>query len=193
MKEAIKKVLLVAMLLITVIGLTGCSSQDVTEEKEELSNITAINRMEKEGYTTYLDASKVCFDYPTDWIKLGSEEMPMFVTSEGIGTSVNMTKEEVLSAIDFSGYIEVAKTKIKQEMTVEGEIAQEEINLNGRKAYKISYKAKDEENQITMNVVQTVIHIDNTMYVLTVGAVSDYYEKEKDTLDTIIASFRYEG
>ena len=192
MKETIKKVLLVAMLFIIVIGLTGCSQVN-EEAAEDLSGLTAVNRAETEGYTTYLDASKVCFDYPADWISLGSEEMPMFVTTPGNGTSVNMTKEDVLSSISFSGYVEVAKTKIKQEMTVEGEIAQDEINLNGRKAYKLSYKAIDADSQITMNIVQTVIRIDNTMYVLTVGAVSDYYETEKDTLETILASFRYEG
>jgi len=190
MKEKIKKLLLVVMLLTTVIGLTGCS---LTEETEDLSGLAVVNRVEKENYSTYLDASKVCFDYPVDWISLGTEEMPMFVTSAGNGTSVNMTKEDILSSISFSGYIELAKTKIEQEMTVEGEIVQEEINLNGRKAYKLSYTAKDTENNITMKITQTVIRIEDTIYVLTVGAVAEYFEGEKDTLDTILASFRYEG
>lgn len=187
MKQNAKKVMLgIAFLLIGLLVLTGCGL--ASEEKtEDLSNLPVVNAEENEGFTTYNDKSGVSFAYPSDWISM-SDDMPMFYNPDGTGTSVNMTSEKVMTSISFSGYMEAAKTQVKKQMSVQGDIAQTELNLNGRRAYKLEYTATSEG--ITLKVNQVVIRDGETIYILTAGAPTDAYEAQKATLDKIMATFK---
>lgn len=197
MKKTMKKALLGILLLVAMIGLTGCNAGNdtgnTTSTGEDLSSLEAVNRTENENYTTYTDSSKVCFDYPSDWISLGNEEMPMFAKPDSSGTSVNMTREDILSSINFSGYVELAKAKVKEEMSIDGDIEQKEMNLNGRQAYELNYTATDEDSGITMRVIQRIIRVEDTVYVLTSGTIDENYASQQEEIQNILNSFRYEG
>lgn len=186
MKQNMKKLALgVIILLVALFVLTGCSTTE--EKQDDLAGLPVVNAEENEGFTTYTDKSGVSFAHPDNWISIGGD-MVMFLSPDGSGTSVNMTSENVTSAISFSGYIEAAKVKVKAEMNVDGEIAQTEINLNGRKAYKLEYAASSQG--VSMKVIQVVIRDGETMYILTVGSTTEGFEQQRATLDKIVASFK---
>ena len=72
-------------------------------------------------------------------------------------------------------------------MNLTSEIEQEAINLNGREAYVISYTA--EQNEIEMKVFQEVIKVDEKVYILTAGTITDNYQQVEEILNNILSSF----
>ena len=186
MKTKLKTMLVVLVaLLLSALLLTGCM------DKEE--NIPVVNSeitAETEGYTTYTYGDdNIQFSYPDTWVSVGTDDTPLFLDNNGTGTSAGIVIEEIPSSISFDGYIEAAKIQVKSQLTVEGDINQEKINLNGREAYQLSYVAKSDEDN-TVSILQTIIKEDNTVYALTVGTLQDNYEDLKETIETISASLR---
>lgn len=183
-----KIILLLTVLILAVMLLTGCSSIINDEKTQDLSNLKIVTNLiaDKEGYSKYENDDGICFYCPSNWISVGEEGTLFYVAPDSTGTSVNLLSEEIGSMISLNGYVEIAKAKLPDAMDITSDIKQEQINLNGREAYVISYSAK--ESEIEMKVFQEVIKIDNKVYILTVGTIANNYTQVEETLNNILSS-----
>ncbi len=74
-------------------------------------------------------------------------------------------------------------------MTIkDDEVKTDYINLNGRKAAKLSYVATSEDQ--TMIITQMAIVKDSKVYILTVGGLEKDAERIQPKMDKIIKSFK---
>ena len=180
--------LLLALLTICVVFLTGCDSIINDEGTNELSDLKAVTNAvaNNEGYSSHTNSEGISFSCPTNWISAGEGEMLFFIAPDTTGTSVNLLGEKIGSMISLSGYVEIAKTKLPESMDITSEIQQEEINLNGRKAYVLTYTMKEQD--VDMTIKQEVIKVDETVYILTVGTITDYYAEQEETLNNVLSS-----
>ena len=188
-----KLIVLALMLVVALLGLSGCQNNNNTtnntgENSDELKGLTVYTAENKEGYTEYSGSIDAKFSYPTNWISVGKDEQPVFMSSDGKGKSVNVSYADYPEAMSFEGFIEASKLGIKNQMTIIGDINHEMINLNGRKACRLDYVAQQSET-VNVNIIQAVFVDEGKVYILTVAANSDYYEEAKPELDTIIKSF----
>ena len=188
-----KLIVLAFMLVVALLGLSGCQNNNNTtnntgENSDELKGLTVYTAENKEGYTEYSGSIDAKFSYPTNWISVGKDEQPVFMSSDGKGKSVNVSYADYPEAMSFEGFIEASKLGIKNQMTIIGDINHEMINLNGRKACRLDYVAQQSET-VNVNIIQAVFVDGGKVYILTVAANSDYYEEAKPELDTIIKSF----
>ena len=188
-----KLIVLALMLVVALLGLSGCQNNNNTtnntgENSDELKGLTVYTAENKEGYTEYSGSIDAKFSYPTNWISVGKDEQPVFMSSDGKGKSVNVSYADYPEAMSFEGFIEASKLGIKNQMTIIGDINHEMINLNGRKACRLDYVAQQSET-VNVNIIQAVFVDGCKVYILTVAANSDYYEEAKPELDTIIKSF----
>ena len=189
-----KLIVLALMLVVALLGLSGCqnnnnnNTNNTGENSDELKGLTVYTAENKEGYTEYSGSIDAKFSYPTNWISVGKDEQPVFMSSDGKGKSVNVSYADYPEAMSFEGFIEASKLGIKNQMTIIGDINHEMINLNGRKACRLDYVAQQSET-VNVNIIQAVFVDGGKVYILTVAANSDYYEEAKPELDTIIKSF----
>ena len=187
MKQKLKRFSALAlMLVLTILLLTGCATEEV-----DLSSLEQVNDLiedENTDFAKYTHTTGVSFKYPSTWVSVGNEEQPMFLNSDGTGSSVNLVTEKLPSGIDFERYINISKVNIKAQMDVSGEIEQEEIALNGAVAYKLSYEAETEG--VSLKLVQIAINVADTVHILTVGSRAEDYAAISDVLENIISSFK---
>lgn len=183
--------LLVAMLFC----LTACTGDTANnaENSVSLESLPAYTYTQTEGFTDFTTNNNVAFVYPSDWISVGQEEQPMFVSSDGNGSSITYTYETVPDYISFDGYIEMAKVQVENSVTVNGEIKTEKINLNGKEGCLLSYTSTTEEGEIELNIYQAVFMDNGTAHVITVGHRSSILDEMSSAVNTIISSFRIAG
>ncbi len=183
-----KIILLLTVLIMAIVLLTGCTGTINNDEPQDLSNLNTVTNAvaNKEGYSKYTNDEGISFYCPSDWISVGEEGTLFFVAPDSTGTSANLLSEEIGSMISLSGYVEIAKAKLPEAMDITSEIKQEQINLNGREAYVISYSAQ--ESGIEMSVLQEVIKVDSKVYILTVGTKASNYTQAEETLNNILSS-----
>lgn len=184
-----KLIVLALMLVVALLGLSGCQMSNTTNEsKDEVKELAVYTAENKEGYTEYSGVIDAKFSYPSSWESVGEETKPVFRSVDGKGNSVNLSYADYPEAMSFEGFIEASKLGIKNQMTIIGDINHEMINLNGRKACRLDYVAQQSET-VNVNIIQAVFVDGGKVYILTVAANSDYYEETKPELDTIIKSF----
>ncbi len=189
MKKNINTVVAISVILIiALIGLSGCQNKNNTENGNELEGLAVYTAENKEGYTEYSGSIDAKFSYPSTWVSIGKDEQPVFTSAKGDGSSVNLSSAEFPEAISFEGFIEASKLGITNEMTIVGDIKQEMVNLNGRKACRLDYVAQQSEN-VNVNITQEVFVDNGKVYILTVAANADNYDEAKTDLETIIKSF----
>ena len=189
MKKNINTVVAISVILIiALIGLSGCQNKNNTENGNELEGLAVYTAEDKEGYTEYSGSIDAKFSYPSTWVSIGKDEQPVFTSAKGDGSSVNLSSAEFPEAISFEGFIEASKLGITNEMTIVGDIKQEMVNLNGRKACRLDYIAQQSEN-VNVNITQEVFVDNGKVYILTVAANADNYDEAKTDLETIIKSF----
>ena len=189
MKKNINTVVAIfVILIIALIGLSGCQNKNNTENGNELEGLAVYTAENKEGYTEYSGSIDAKFSYPSTWVSIGKDEQPVFTSAKGDGSSVNLSSAEFPEAISFEGFIEASKLGITNEMTIVGDIKQEMVNLNGRKACRLDYVAQQSEN-VNVNITQEVFVDNGKVYILTVAANADNYDEAKTDLETIIKSF----
>lgn len=189
MKKNINTVVAISVILIiALIGLSGCQNKNNTENGNELEGLAVYTAENKEGYTEYSGSIDAKFSYPSTWVSIGKDEQPVFTSAKGDGSSVNLSSAEFPEAISFEGFIEASKLGITNEMTIVGDIKQEMVNLNGRKACRLDYIAQQSEN-VNVNITQEVFVDNGKVYILTVAANADNYDEAKTDLETIIKSF----
>lgn len=186
MKKSMKLIVLMIIMVMGVVTLAGCGKTEETDNLSGLAVYTADEDMT--GYKKCEDMAGVEFYYPDNYISAGKSTQPTFADPEIIGASVNIVSQAFPSSLTFEGYIDTSIASVKKQMTIEGDINKEYINLNGRKAAKLDYKATASGN--TMVLSQVVILKDSKVYLLTVGSLEKDAESFKPKMEKMIKSFK---
>lgn len=180
-----------------IMGVTQNYITDNTvTETTNIEDLEKYNKEEDSNFKTYKDSEGVSFMYPKNWMSLGKDDSPAFMSTDGKGATVNLTKdkisEETTVVTDFDTYISFQKLYLMQQMTMLSDIQEKQINLNGKRAYILNYVTESEENEITMqlNVTQVAfVDEDNNVYILTMAVLDKYHNDIKPTFDKITKSF----
>ncbi len=162
----------------------------------KLEDLEKYNKEEDSNYKTYKDSEGVSFMYPKDWISVGTEDEPAYMSPDGKGATVNVAEdvmsEDTTVVTDFDAYMGFQKLYLMQQMTMLTDIEEKQVNLNGKKAYILNYVAETEESSTTMQLnVTQVAFVDegNKVYILTMATLDKYYDDFKATFEKMIKSF----
>ena len=200
-KDILKKSLIVLMMLVSVLVLSGCGNNNEENNNntnnesnsttaDDLSSLPVYNMETLENYTEYKDeASGAIVNYPSGWETLDQDGQKLFRDSTLTGASLNINSADIPEAMSFDAFIGASIEGIKQQMTIDGDVAQEWINLNGRKAAKIDYVAKQTDST-NVTIEQIVFIENNKAYILTIAVLSDNYDLVKTDIENIVKSFR---
>lgn len=187
-KKTIKFITLAIIMIIGIVTLAGCGlTKD--EEKSDLSTLAVYNADENmDGYTKCEEMAGVEFYYPSNYVSVGKSTQPMYMDPDIAGASVNIVSDNMPSSMTFEGYIDASLIGIKKQMTIDGDINTEYINLNGAKAAKLTYIATSQGQ--TMDITQIALVKNSKVYILTVGSLKNDAEAMKPKLEKIIKSFK---
>ncbi len=185
--------LLAIIMLIAVMLLTGCGNNDTTTGgKGELDGLTVYTAEETPDWSTFDKISGIEFKYPSNYKSIGTESMPMYMDPDVAGATLNVVTSSFPSSLSFEGYVEASIPGIKSQMTIEGDVNVDYINLNGQKAAKLDYVASSQGQ--TMCVTQVLIKKNGNAYILTLGMLKS--DKDANTsginekYEKIIKSFK---
>lgn len=138
------------------------------------------------NFKKYMDEDGTSFSYPKDWVDLGMS-IPMFGLPSEAKANVSLVKTIIANGISFSEHMDHYIEFLKEKMTFVEEISKEEINLNGKQTYKLMCEVV--ENNQVVKVAQVLVLQNEIIYILSVGALSEYYATVEDTLNKIISTF----
>lgn len=187
-KKIMKLTVLAIIMVIGVLALTGCANKENTQ-KSELEGLTVYTAEEDyTGYTKCEEIAGVEFYYPANYVSVGKSTQPMYMDPDILGASVNIVSADMVSSMTFEGYIDASILGIKKQMTVEGDVNKEYINLNGVKACKLDYIATSKGQ--TMKITQVALLKDSKVYILTLGGLKDDAEELQPKIDKMIKSFK---
>lgn len=163
----------------------------------KLEDLEKYTKEADDNYTTYKDAEGLSFIYPKNWLSVGNETEPAYMSTEGKGATLTISKdimsEDTTVVTDFDAYMGYQKLYLMQNMTMLSDIKEKQVNLNGQRAYIINYVAEtgeDETKAMQLNVTQVAFSTKgNKVYILTMIVVDKYYNDFKDTFEKITKSF----
>ncbi len=162
----------------------------------KIEDLEKYNKENDENYTTYKDSSGLSFMYPSNWLSIGTEEEPVFMSSDGKGAIASATNDEMSEdttvVTDFDSYMGFQKLYLRQNTVMLSDIEEKQVNLNGKKAYILNYVAERGEESAKMNLnVTQVAFVDqiNKVYILTLFVVDDYYKDYEQIFNKMIKSF----
>ncbi|MCI8481597.1 MAG: DUF1795 domain-containing protein [Clostridia bacterium] len=191
MKKLTKLGLLAVIMLVTVMLLTGCGNNALNQgskDEDSVEGLAVYTAEETPDYTTFDQMEGIELKYPSNYVSVGKESLPMFMDPDVLGATINIVTSAFPSAMSFEGYVDASIPGLKQQMKIDGDIKKEYINLNGRKAARLDYVAVTEGKR--MNVTQILIKKDNKAYVLTLGALETDKETVSPKFEKIIKSFK---
>lgn len=185
--------LLAIIMLIAVMLLTGCGNNDTTEGgKGELDNLTVYTAEETPDWSTFDKISGIEFKYPANYKSIGTSSMPMYMDPDVAGATLNVVTSSFPSSLSFEGYVDASIPGIKSQMSINGDIKVDYINLNGQKAAKLDYEATSQGQ--TMSITQVLIKKNGNAYILTLGMLKS--DKDANTsginekFEKIVKSFK---
>lgn len=207
--KIIKYVVVVAILVCSILVLAGCENKkeetNATKKytSENLSGLTVYTDEKRKDFTRYSGAVDIKFSYPSTWKNVSeNEKQPIFVSTDETGAMLNLTT--YLTDVTLEQLMEQSKKELEEKMKINGDIKQEFINLNGRKAGRVDYvltnteqrfvevnenEAKAEDVEIDYHFTQIVFIDDKTTYILSVAVPVENYETVKDNVESILKSF----
>lgn len=181
-KRLNKIVVMMGMVLVLAVTLSGCSIG-----VKEATRTTKVNKKQVDGYTEYVDKSGVRFSYPSNWKDLSeSSDQPLF-GDLSTGSSVNYLSEDVPSSLKIDSYMSSAISNVKEQMDISGDVEENPVILNGKKATIIKYSVN--QAGTTAIIKQAVFIEDGKAHVLTVAVLEDEEEDQTEVMDNIINSF----
>ncbi len=199
-KEWLKRSLLAVMAIVVLFALTGCGNKKTNENKtdgsteenstSDLANLPEYKMDSTEDTQEFQDASSGAkFNYPTKWEVIEQDGQKLVRDSSLTGASVNVNSADLPDSMTFDTFIAVSIQGLKQQMTIEGDVSQEWINLNGKRAAKLDYAAK-QTDATNVNIEQIVFKNDKKVYILTTAVLADNAEVAQPELQKIVKSFR---
>lgn len=185
--------LLAIIMLIAVMLLTGCGNDGTKSGgKGELDGLPVYTAEETPDWLTFNEMSGIEFKYPANYKSIGTSSMPMYMDPEVTGATLNVVTSNFPSSLSFEGYVDASIPGIKTQMTINGDIKVDYINLNGQKAAKLDYEATSEGQ--TMSITQVLVKKDGKAYILTLGMLKA--DKDANTsginerFEKIVKSFK---
>lgn len=202
-KEWLKRSLLAVMAIVVLFALTGCGNKKTNENKtdgsmeenstSDLANLPEYKMDSTEDTQEFQDASSGAkFNYPTKWEVIEQDGQKLVRDSSLTGASVNVNSADLPDSMTFDTFIAVSIQGLKQQMTIEGDVSQEWINLNGKRAAKLDYAAK-QTDATNVNIEQIVFKNDKKVYILTTAVLADNAEVAQPELQKIVKSFRLDS
>lgn len=183
-KKLVKVIALMMIMLLAVVTLAGCGNN--SNDLSGLKSYTADEDMT--GYKKCSEMEGVEFYYPENYVSRGTSKQPIYTDPEILGASVNLATSTYPSAYSFEEYIDASIEAVKKQMTINGDVEKEYINLNGNKACKITYVASSQGQ--TMKLSQVVIVKDTKAYALTLGSLENDFEAFTPKMEKMIKSFK---
>lgn len=202
-KEWLKRSLLAVMAIVVLFALAGCGNKKTNENKtdgsteenstSDLANLPEYKMDSTEDTQEFQDASSGAkFNYPTKWEVIEQDGQKLVRDSSLTGASVNVNSADLPDSMTFDTFIAVSIQGLKQQMTIEGDVSQEWINLNGKRAAKLDYAAK-QTDATNVNIEQIVFKNDKKVYILTTAVLADNAEVAQPELQKIVKSFRLDS
>lgn len=201
MKKKITIFFAIVIILLGLFGLTGCNLLENNDNKEEnkvevqeensLDGLAVYQEEEDANYKLCEDMEGITFKCPSNYTSVGkSSSQPIYMDPDVSGASVNVVSENMPSMLSFEGYIEASKTSVKNQsqMTILGDITTEYINLNGVKAAKLIYQAK--QSNMELDITQIVLEKEGKVYVFSLGGLTKDREVLAPKFDKIIKSIK---
>lgn len=167
--------------------------QATTDTK--LEDLEQYNKEEDSNYKTFTDTNGVSFMYPSNWISVGTEEEPAFMSIDGKGASVNIAVDSLDKGegyvTEFDAYIGFQRLYLVQQMTMLTDIDQKIVNLNGKKAYILNYVTEQEQNgsKMQLNITQVAFEENGNVHILTLAVLNDYYKDFQSIFEKMTKSF----
>ena len=191
------------MAIVVLFALTGCGNKKTNENKtdgsmeenstSDLANLPEYKMDSTEDTQEFQDASSGAkFNYPTKWEVIEQDGQKLVRDSSLTGASVNVNSADLPDSMTFDTFIAVSIQGLKQQMTIEGDVSQEWINLNGKRAAKLDYAAK-QTDATNVNIEQIVFKNDKKVYILTTAVLADNAEVAQPELQKIVKSFRLDS
>ncbi len=202
-KEWLKRSLVAVMAIVVLFALTGCGNKKTNENKtdgsteenstSDLANLPEYKMDSTEDTQEFQDASSGAkFNYPTKWEVIEQDGQKLVRDSSLTGASANVNSADLPDSMTFDTFIAVSIQGLKQQMTIEGDVSQEWINLNGKRAAKLDYVAK-QTDATNVNIEQIVFKNDKKVYILTTAVLADNAEVAQPELQKIVKSFRLDS
>ena len=201
MKKKITIFFAIVIILLGLFGLTGCNLLENNDNKEEnkvevqeensLDGLAVYQEEEDANYKLCEDMEGITFKCPSNYTSVGkSSSQPIYMDPDVPGASVNVVSENMPSMLSFEGYIEASKASVKNQsqMTILGDITTEYINLNGVKAAKLIYQAK--QSNMELDITQIVLEKEGKVYVFSLGGLTKDPEVLAPKFDKIIKSIK---
>lgn len=206
MKNKLKISFIVIILTISVFILSGCQNDNNdTNNTNSAGNTNTLNttadgtikytKEEDSSYKTYTGKDGVSFMYPLNWVSVGTDDDPVFMSPDAKGASVNVAvdtiQKEGSPVTEFDEYIGLQKLYLTQQMTMLTDIKQTKVELNGRNAYILNYETENEQDnkKVNLNITQVAFEDNGNVYILTMVVLNDYYNSLQSTFDKITKSF----
>lgn len=192
----IRNIVVVLMLLSSLFVLTACQKNNENNVDSELAGLKEYKQSRLENYTEYNGSVGAKFSYPSSWLSTGTDDKPIYMNTDGSGTSVNLSSADYMKTMTFENFIEASKAGIVEKMTVKGDVKDEMINLNGRKACRLDYVTENEQKsedgstseKVDISIIQIVFVEDDKVYILTIATMDP--EGQTETIENIIKSFK---
>ncbi len=178
--------LLIIIIVVAIIVVGGFFVFKNVQEND-ISKLEVYNYEEDPNYTKCTEIEGVEFSYPSNYESYGNSTQPTFRDPDIVGASVNLVSENAQN-LSLENYIKASMETVKSSLDVQGDIQEQYINLNGTKAAKIEYIAK--QNNVDIKLTQVAIIKSGNAYILTIGCLPDDSEKIQEKEDKIIKSFR---
>lgn len=182
--------LLAIIMLIAVMLLTGCGNNET--KGDNLKGLPVYTAEETPDWSTFDKISGIEFKYPANYKSIGTSSMPMYMDPDVAGATLNVVTSSFPSSLSFEGYVDASIPGIKSQMTINGDVKVEYINLNGQKAAKLDYEATSQGK--TMSITQVLIKKNGNAYILTLGVLKADKDENKaginEKYEKIIKSFK---
>lgn len=191
-KKVLKITTLTIIMIIAVLALTGCANP-LNKEGNSKNDLEGLAVWSSEGidYSDYTKCDKMSgieFYYPSNYTSVGKSTQPMYMDPDILGASVNLVSSDMSKAMTFEGYIDASIAGIKRQMSIQGDVSKEYINLNGVKAAKLEYTATSEGQ--TAKLTQVAIVKNSKVYILTLGGLATDAEALQPKIEKMIKSFK---
>ena len=176
--------LLVAILVVSIAFMGGCTRQPSTEEPSPLvPSATPVTPGYIRSYDHKLGYG---FEYPEDWAEHSPEEFTMspgfekveMFTKKGEGTSITI----IVKSTDWTNLEEVKKQY--GEMHPRKIVLKEGIiEVNGREGYEIIYKSPPTKTRVV------VFLANGRAFIISYGTTEDLYDASEEVFEHVINSF----
>lgn len=154
----ISVILVILLIIIGAIALKNNKKEENNTKNEvtnsaELKGLPEYKDTKPTGFIRYSGAIDVKLSYPATWVSASQNtQQPVFISKDETDAKINIIT--ALNDKPLEQLVEASVANLKNSGTVKGDISQQMINLNGRKACRIDYIMTQKSGQATGNTLR---------------------------------------